>query len=77
MRVPSLRKRGGRVVENNTAHALPHLLSALDSAGYKKEHVRYVIITHVHLDHAGASGHLMQHFPNATLLSLISCVRGM
>jgi glyoxylase-like metal-dependent hydrolase (beta-lactamase superfamily II) len=55
-------------VENNTAHALPHLTSALDSAGYKPEQVRYVIITHVHLDHAGASGHLMQRFPNATLL---------
>lgn len=55
-------------VENNTAHALPHLLSALERAGYSPEQVRYVIITHVHLDHAGASGHLMQRFPNATLL---------
>lgn len=55
-------------VENNTAHALPHLLAALDSQGLKKEQVRYVIITHVHLDHAGASGHLMRLFPNATLV---------
>lgn len=55
-------------VENNTARALPHLLGALRDAGYAPEQVRYVIITHVHLDHAGASGHLMRHFPNATLL---------
>jgi glyoxylase-like metal-dependent hydrolase (beta-lactamase superfamily II) len=32
------------------------------------EQVKYVIVTHVHLDHAGGAGSLMQLLPNATLL---------
>ncbi|HMW60111.1 MAG TPA: MBL fold metallo-hydrolase, partial [Leptospiraceae bacterium] len=37
-------------VENNTAHAVPLLLSALAEHGYSPEQVEYAIITHVHLD---------------------------
>lgn len=55
-------------VENNTAHALPYLLGALEQSGRRPEDVKYVIITHVHLDHGGASGHLMRQFPSAVLL---------
>lgn len=56
-------------VENNTAHAVPLLLSALAEHGYSPEQVEYAIITHVHLDHAGGSGLLMEKCPNATLLA--------
>lgn len=61
----------GRVafVENNTAHAVPRLLEALEAAGRAPEDVDYVIITHAHLDHAGGTGPLMRACPNATLLA--------
>lgn len=56
-------------IETNTAHALPRLLAALDAQGRSPEDVRYVIVTHVHLDHAGGASALMDACPNATLLA--------
>lgn len=56
-------------VENNTAHANGKLLQALEQEGFSRSAVKYVIITHVHLDHAGGTGALMQACPNAKLLA--------
>lgn len=56
-------------VENNTSHAVPLLLSELENRGIPKENVDFVIITHVHLDHAGGSGTLLKACPNAKLLA--------
>jgi len=55
-------------VEANTAHAVPRLLEALQAAGGRPEQVRWVVVTHVHLDHAGGASALMEACPNATLL---------
>ena len=56
-------------VETNTNHATERLLASLAQAGMRAEQVRYIIITHVHLDHAGGAGSLMAACPNATLLA--------
>jgi glyoxylase-like metal-dependent hydrolase (beta-lactamase superfamily II) len=56
-------------IETNTAHSLPILLAALDAHGLPRESVRYIIVTHAHLDHAGGAGALMAACPNATLLA--------
>ena len=56
-------------IETNTTHALPRLLAALAEAGLSAEQVRYVVVTHVHLDHAGGASALMAACPNATLLA--------
>jgi len=56
-------------IETNTTHAVPRLLSALKARNLKPEQVKYIIITHVHLDHAGGSSALVQACPNATLLT--------
>ncbi len=55
-------------IDNNTSHSVPLLLSALQKRGLAPEQVDYVIITHVHLDHAGGSSALMEACPRATLL---------
>jgi hydroxyacylglutathione hydrolase len=55
------------VIDTGTAHAVPHVLAALESLGVTADQVDYVILTHVHLDHAGAAGQLMARFPNAQL----------
>lgn len=66
-----LREEGGEVafIEANTTHAVPRLLAALAKEGLAPEAVKYVIVTHVHLDHAGGASALMRACPNATLLA--------
>lgn len=55
-------------IEVGTNSSTPRLIETLESRGWQKESVRYVIVTHVHLDHAGGAGSLMQQLPNAILL---------
>lgn len=55
-------------VDVGTNHSVPLLLAALSEKNLPVESVDHVILTHVHLDHAGGAGALMQHLPNARLL---------
>jgi len=55
-------------VDVGTAHSVPALLAALDAKGLARDAVDWVILTHVHLDHAGGAGQLMQALPSARLL---------
>jgi len=55
-------------VDTGTAFAVPRLLAALDALGFAREAVDFVIATHVHLDHAGGVGQLMQALPGARLV---------
>jgi glyoxylase-like metal-dependent hydrolase (beta-lactamase superfamily II) len=52
-------------VDTGAAPAAPRLLAALDELGIAREQVDYLFLTHVHLDHAGGAGQLMQVLPNA------------
>lgn len=54
-------------IDTGTNFAVPRLLGALDALGLAREAVEMVIPTHVHLDHAGGVGLLMQELPAATL----------
>lgn len=55
-------------IEVGTNSSTPRLMKVLEARGWKPADVRYVIVTHVHLDHAGGAGSLMQLLPNATFL---------
>jgi len=55
------------IVDTGTNHSAPAVLAALAAKGIPPEAVDYVILTHVHLDHAGGAGRLMRAFPNAAL----------
>ena len=55
-------------VDAGTNSSVPRLLAALEAAGVPGEAVDHVIATHVHLDHAGGVGLLMQQLPNARLV---------
>ena len=55
-------------IDTGINDALPRLLGALQAQGLAPESVDYVIVTHVHLDHAGAAGLLMEHLPRAKLV---------
>ncbi|MEI8258293.1 MAG: MBL fold metallo-hydrolase [Deltaproteobacteria bacterium] len=58
---------GGRAafVDTGTTLSVPNLLWALDSKGVAREAVDWVFLTHVHLDHAGGAGALLEALPNA------------
>jgi len=48
--------------------SVPRLLAALDARGLAREAVDWLVLTHVHLDHAGGAGTLMRALPNARLV---------
>ena len=60
----------GRValVDTASAAALPRVLDALQVLGLTTASVDYVFLTHIHLDHAGGAGVMMQAFPKARLV---------
>lgn len=62
--------RDGRAAFIDTGHpaAVALLHAALNERGLRRSQVDYVMVTHVHLDHAGAAGGLMRTLPNAKLV---------
>lgn len=54
------------LIETGPTTCLQSLMGGLDEHGVAPEDVRQVFLTHIHLDHAGASGHLAERLPNAT-----------
>jgi glyoxylase-like metal-dependent hydrolase (beta-lactamase superfamily II) len=56
------------VIDTGTNAAVPRILAALAAQGLAPADVDWVIPTHIHLDHAGGAGLLMQHVPNARLV---------
>ncbi len=55
-------------IDTGTNNSVPILMEVLRRKRIAVEDVAYVMPTHVHLDHAGGAGGLMQELPNATLL---------
>jgi glyoxylase-like metal-dependent hydrolase (beta-lactamase superfamily II) len=45
----------------------PRLLAALDHLGLDDDDLAHVVVTHIHMDHAGGAGELLRRFPSATL----------
>src|SRR3990172_5600407 len=55
------------IVDAGSNDAVPLVLEAIAGKGLAPEDVDYVVLTHIHLDHAGGAGLLMSRFPNARL----------
>ncbi|MCP1375423.1 MBL fold metallo-hydrolase [Dyella lutea] len=55
-------------IDCGTNYAVPRMMAALDAAGLTPQHVDWLILTHVHLDHAGGAGELIAQLPNAKLV---------
>lgn len=56
------------LVDVGTFHSIQRILQALKQKGVERHEVAYVMVTHVHLDHAGGAGALLQELPNARLV---------
>ncbi|CAA6806007.1 MAG: Beta-lactamase related protein [uncultured Thiotrichaceae bacterium] len=56
------------VIETGSSHSVPSIKQGLEAIGLGFDDVEYVIATHIHLDHAGGAGTLMQLCPNAKFI---------
>ncbi len=55
-------------VDTGTTHSLPAVREVMRAKRISAYQVAYVIVTHVHLDHAGGAGAMMRAFPRANLV---------
>ncbi|MBP9712532.1 MAG: MBL fold metallo-hydrolase [Sterolibacterium sp.] len=56
------------LIDTASQHAVPRVLASLAEYGLSPAQVDFVILTHIHLDHAGGAGALLRELPNAQLL---------
>jgi glyoxylase-like metal-dependent hydrolase (beta-lactamase superfamily II) len=53
------------IVETGTSLCAPAILEGLRASGVKPRDVRHILLTHVHMDHAGGAGVLVEAMPDA------------
>jgi len=56
------------IIDTGTQYSVPQVAAALAELGLTYDHVDFIILTHIHLDHAGGAGTLMQLCNNAQLV---------
>lgn len=56
------------IVETGNNESADRIMKVLAIRGRQPEEVSHIIVTHVHLDHAGGAGKLMRLLPNATFV---------
>jgi glyoxylase-like metal-dependent hydrolase (beta-lactamase superfamily II) len=57
------------LVDCGYSSSYENVLSGLAEVGVMPSDIRYVVPTHVHLDHAGAAGRLLREMPNAEVIA--------
>lgn len=55
------------LVEAGSSSTTDALLAGIRAAGFDPERITRILLTHIHLDHAGASGTLVRRLPRATV----------
>jgi glyoxylase-like metal-dependent hydrolase (beta-lactamase superfamily II) len=56
------------IIETSASPSVPHLLNGLSELGLSPDDIKNIIVTHIHLDHAGGAGLLLKHCPNAKVI---------
>lgn len=56
------------IVETGPSPSHRYIEEGLQALGYSLEDIRYIILTHIHLDHAGGAGRLLEKCPNAMVI---------
>jgi len=57
------------LIETGTASSAPVVIAALEKLEIFPKDLASIVVTHVHLDHAGGAGHLTSHYPHAELIA--------
>ena len=56
------------IVETGPSPSVKHVKKGLEALGFSLDQVKYIIVTHIHLDHAGGAGLLLEECPNAKVV---------
>lgn len=56
------------IIETSASPSVPHIIEGIKELGYSLDDLKYIIVTHIHLDHAGGAGLLLKECPNATVV---------
>ena len=56
------------LIETSASPSVPYIMEGLQKLNIAVEDIDYVIVTHIHLDHAGGAGLFLQSCPNAKLV---------
>ncbi|MDO8637436.1 MAG: MBL fold metallo-hydrolase [Dehalococcoidia bacterium] len=56
------------VVDCGPTTSLPHLKAEIKKLGFKIKDIDYLVITHIHIDHFGGVGTLLQELPKAQVI---------
>src|SRR5699024_9850338 len=56
------------LVETGPSPSVKYIKRGLGSLGFSLDQVKYIIVTHIHLDHSGGAGLLLRDCPNATVV---------
>jgi glyoxylase-like metal-dependent hydrolase (beta-lactamase superfamily II) len=54
------------LVDPGPEYSIRHLINALKEIGV--ERIDYILLTHIHIDHAGGAGTLAKHYPEARII---------
>jgi glyoxylase-like metal-dependent hydrolase (beta-lactamase superfamily II) len=55
---------GITLIETGTSLVAPYILEAVHAMGFQEEDIRRAIVTHIHLDHSGGTGWLVDKLPH-------------
>ncbi|PFA68859.1 MBL fold metallo-hydrolase [Bacillus sp. AFS015802] len=56
------------IIETSASPSIPHLKKGLSKLNINPEDIQYIILTHIHLDHAGGAGLFLKECPNAEII---------
>ncbi|MFX0032820.1 MAG: MBL fold metallo-hydrolase [Candidatus Hodarchaeota archaeon] len=56
------------LVDPGPSASIDSLKTALDILKVRKSDLKYILLTHIHIDHAGGVGKLLTHFPEAKIV---------
>jgi glyoxylase-like metal-dependent hydrolase (beta-lactamase superfamily II) len=55
------------LIESGPSTCLPAVAAALEQHGVGRDDLAHVVVTHIHIDHAGGAGSYARRFPRATV----------
>ncbi|WP_079508257.1 MBL fold metallo-hydrolase [Mesobacillus jeotgali] len=56
------------LIETSASPSIPFILEGLQTLRISSEDISYIIVTHIHLDHAGGAGLMLKHCPNTKVI---------